>query len=70
MQRSRHGISTARAHTRGWSLRTSGAAGHSLASHRRRTTERTVLHELVLLHTQAMLADMRDADLEVARCRA
>jgi hypothetical protein len=42
--------------------RTSGAAGQPLAGYRRRTPERTVLHELVARHAQTMLAELRDAD--------
>jgi len=40
----------------------SGAAGRPLAGYRRRTPERTVLHELVARHAQTMLAKLRDAD--------
>jgi hypothetical protein len=42
--------------------RASGAAGQPLAGYRRRTPERTVLHELVAQHAQTMLAELRDAD--------
>ena len=42
--------------------RSSGAAGRPLAGYRRRTPERTVLHELVARHAQTMLAELRDAD--------
>jgi hypothetical protein len=41
-----------------------GAAGRPLAGYRRRTPERTVLHELVAQHAQTMLAELRDADPE------
>ena len=44
--------------------RTAGAAGRPLAGYRRRTPERTVLHELVAQHAQTMLAELRDADPE------
>jgi len=44
--------------------RASGAAGRPLAGYRRRTPERTVLHELVAQHAQTMLAELRDADPE------
>src|SRR5262249_42307799 len=44
--------------------RTSGAAGRPLTGYRRRTPERTVLHELVAGHAQTMLAELRDADPE------
>ena len=44
--------------------RTSGAAGQPLGGYRRRTPERTVLHELVAGHAQTMLAELRDADPE------
>ncbi len=42
--------------------RSSGAAGRALSGYRRRTPERTVLHELVARHAQTMLAELRDAD--------
>jgi hypothetical protein len=42
--------------------RSSGAAGRTLSGYRRRTPERTVLHELVAQHAQTMLAELRDAD--------
>jgi len=42
--------------------RASGAAGRPLAGYRRRTPERTVLHELVVQQTETMLAELRDAD--------
>ena len=42
--------------------RTSGAAGQSLGTYRRRTPERTVLHELVAGHAQTMFAELRDDD--------
>jgi hypothetical protein len=42
--------------------RTSGAAGQPVAGYRRRTPERTVLHELVTRHAQTMFAELRDAD--------
>ncbi len=42
--------------------RASGAARQPLAGYRRRTPERTVLHELVARHAQTMLAELRDAD--------
>ena len=42
--------------------RSSGAAGRPVAGYRRRTPERTVLHELVAQHAQTMLAELRDAD--------
>ena len=42
--------------------RASGAAGQPLTGYRRRTPERTVLHELVSQHAQTMLAELRDAD--------
>ena len=42
--------------------RTSGAAGQPLGAYRRRTPERTVLHELVAGHAQTMFAELRDDD--------
>ena len=42
--------------------RTTGAAGRPLGGYRRRTPERTVLHELVAQHAQTMFAQVRDAD--------
>lgn len=42
--------------------RAAGAAGRPLPGYRRRTPERTVLHELVAQHAQTMLAELRDAD--------
>jgi hypothetical protein len=39
-----------------------GAAGRPLVSYRRRTPERTALHELVAQHAQTMFAELRDAD--------
>jgi len=42
--------------------RASGAARRPLTGYRRRTPERTVLHELVAQHTETMLAELRDAD--------
>jgi hypothetical protein len=44
--------------------RTSGAAGQPLGDYRRRAPERTVLHELVALHAQTLLAELRDVDPE------
>ena len=44
--------------------RSSGAAGQPLAGYRRRTPERTVLHELVARHAQTMFAELREADPE------
>lgn len=46
----------------GFYERAAGAAGQPLAGYRRRTPERTVLHELVAQHAQTMLAELRDAD--------
>jgi hypothetical protein len=48
----------------GFYERASGAAGQPLAGYRRRTPERTVLHELVAQHAQTMLAELRDEDPE------
>jgi hypothetical protein len=44
--------------------RASGAAGRPLGIYRRRTPERTVLHELVAQHAKTMVAELRDADPE------
>ena len=44
--------------------RKSGAVGRPLTGYRRRTPERTVLHELVAGYAQTMLAELRDADPE------
>jgi hypothetical protein len=49
--------------------RASGAAGRPLAGYRRRTPERTVLHELVAQHAQTMLGELRDADPEGGSAR-
>ena len=52
--------------------RTSGAAGQPLGDYRRRAPERTVLHELVALHAQTLLAELRErraASLRRARAR-
>lgn len=48
----------------GFYERTPGAAGQPLGSYRRRAPERTVLHELVTLYAQTMIAELRDADAE------
>ena len=42
--------------------RTGGAAARPLAGYRRRTPERSVLHELVAGHAQTMLAELHAAD--------